>query len=484
MASSSAIGGMTLNASPLNEKAPSISSLGAALYVASVSTATLATSYILQASSKSTSAAQGGLVSTVRLAANVAVRSVATGAPTVDFIVGSTVVSASGATGNLVNTAKLAGNLTSNSTASSSIQVAFKVAASAQSVSDAQGNVVNTAPIAGNAATESKSTAGINVDYIVAGDAQSNVIATSNLARIVILQSGWSTAAVNTSPLGSATLHSGDAGVVSADSTANATLSVWNALEAFAKVESWAFGALFSTIPLADVAGTGSVSNAGQANLDIETPLTGQVEVVAVSTASTTVHFRLDAVALIDSQSSGAVVLQSPLQGQIAAQSELAGNITLVSPIGSESVVASASSAGLVNTIPMDAVIHTISRSDGAVKVDYVVSGNVVTLVSMGGGLTNTIPMGVAPDTGAVASSDGGIVLRIPFDAAAQGVVSTTANARKFHSNPLDTLRPTGADVLHRRIAAELSTATGVYVNRVITAEVNLIQPTLYKRAA
>jgi hypothetical protein len=404
MASSSAIGGMTLNASPLNEKAPSISSLGAALHVASVSTATLATSYILEASIQSTSVAQG--------------------------------------------------------------------------------SVDKTSPLAVNAAAQSKSTAGINVDYIVASDVQSNVIATSNLARIVILQSGWSTAAVNTSPLGSATLHSGDAGVVSADSTANATLSVWNALEAFAKVESWAFGALFSTIPLADLAGTSAISNVVAANLAIEAPLAGQVDVIAVSTASTSVIFRLGAVALVDSQSSGTVVLQSPLQGQLTTQSELAGNITLVSPIGSEIVVTSASSAGLVNTIPMDAVIHTISRSNGAVKVDYVVSGNVVTLVSMGGGLTNTIPIDGVPGTGTVASSEGGIVLRIPFDAAAQGVVSTAAKVRKFHTNPFDTIRPTGADVLPYRIAAELSTTTGVYVNRAITAEVTLIQPTLYKRVA
>jgi len=405
---SSAMGGMTLNASPLNAKAPSISSMAASIAVSTKATVALATSYILEASSQSTSAAQG--------------------------------------------------------------------------------SVDKTSPLAVNAVAQSKSTAGINVDYIVASDVQSNVIATSNLARIVILQSGWSTAAVNTSPLGSAPLHSGDAGVVSANSTANVTLSVWNTLEASVKVESWAFGALFSTIPLADVAGTGSVSNVGQANLVLQSPLAGQVEVIAVSTATTSVHYRLDAVVSVDSESSGAVVLQSPLQGQLTTQSELVGNVTLVSPIGSEIVVASESFAGLVNTIPMDAVVYTISRSNGAVKVDYVVSGNVVTLVSMGGGVTNTIPMDGVPDTGAVASSDGGIVLRIPFDAAVQGVVSTTAKARKFHTNSYDTLRPTGADVLPHGIAAELGyreiTATDVNVNMGVSAEVELIQPTLYKRTA
>lgn len=371
--------------------------------------------------------------------------------------------------GSASNTQSLAAQLAAASSVTASLDVVKGIAASALVAASSTGGITDVIPLSGGAFVSSTLSGMTHQDIPIAGSSVSTVGSSGTVVIQFFLAAGSPGSVLDNSALG-ADLFGGGAPFSSAVSTATGTALIVFAATGNLSCQSYAIGALHQDIPVADVAGTASVTNVISAGVHLDVP------VAATSTAQQT--------------AAGDVNLTKPVAGAVSAASTSSGGLAVTKNMGATAlsiayaapavtsvayVVASnaVASASAVADAHLDKPVAGSSSARSSTvadpKVNYVVAANVSVLFSVTADLHKTDNLADLSGTAAITNVIGADVhLNKPLGGLLSVVPAYTANVVSAHAINLDDM--TIGD--RTFIVPDAPYATALVDAPIITAEV------------
>jgi len=444
---------MLINASPLGKallngsSGGNVQSLAAALYVASTATAGLTNTEILGASSSVSSLTVGALAKTSPLGASASGEASSSGGLKNTIPLGSSVIVRTygiGALYNIIPIASLAGTAAISNIIAANTSVAYSVSSSI-SVSVSASATANVRwVLEGSAQPAALASGYVLVDYVVSGLGSVDVSTSGDIPLTIPLIAGRPNNTVGGSTLGGFALNSGES-FVKAGSTATGTPLIVFAASAQITCQSYAIGALYDTIPLADLESTGSISNVISADVALVKPIAGSCSSSSSSSADLLLIHEIDSSIATSSSALASVAVTKNFVASVSATSYAAPADTSVAyVIASDAQVSSSATAGVSLVKPIGGLSSSNVSTTANTSVHYVVSASVLTLVSVNAELAKTDNLQNLDGTGAISNIlVAGLHLRKNLGFAALSLAAS--NGRVFVAHTVDAEIATGA---------------------------------------
>ena len=404
---------MLINASPLGKallngsSGGNVQSLAAGIYVVSSASAGLTNTEILGSSLSVSSLTIGGLAKTDLLGAFAPSQASSSGGLKNTIPLGSSVIVRTYGIGALYNTipiASLAGTAAISNIISANTSVAYSVGASV-SVSSSAAATANVSWVIAGQAQQAVFSAGYAlVDYIVSGLGSVSTEATGDLPLTIRLTAGRPSNTVGESLLGGMILNSGES-FLKARSIASGTALIVFAARAHISCQSYAIGALFDTIPLADLSSTGSVSNVISADVSLVKPIEGAAFSSNNVVADLLLIHELAGTVNVQCATSGYTFISKNLNSNLVVTTTTKPADTSVAYVIAAEAKTFASGFGDVNLVkPINGNTSAETTVSGNTSVHYVVSASVLTLVSVNANLAKTDNLQNLDGTGAISN--------------------------------------------------------------------------------
>lgn len=321
-------------------------------------------------------------------------------------------------------------------------------------------NLVDSIPLASSvqvAAAIAKSDT--SVAYVF--EALNNKVASSisgDIPLLIALTAGRSDAVLNSSSLGGLALGSGSS-FESSRMSATGTAFIVFAASGQISCQSYAIGSLVDTIPLADLASTGAVSNIINGDLGLTVNLGGAANVSSGSTANVAILHEIASSISVASIDSGSASVTKGLGGSVSiAGNSIPANTSVHYVIDSVATVAASVAADVNLVKPIGGVSSSSVTTSGKTSVHYVISASVLTLVSTNADLHKTDNLQDMEGTGAVSNiAYANIMLRKPLGGAGLSLAAVDGQLVSAHTVDADIASGATADAELVEIQLDLS---------------------------
>ena len=452
-----------LDTAVLNGAAANTQSLAAGISAACSVTAGLSKSDNLAASLSVVSSSSGGLTNQQPIASSISVASSASGLTTDTIPLGASVGTAAYGIAALYDTiplAALVGTAAVSNIVKADTSVAYQFDSSISVASAVTGNARANWVIGGQAQSQAIASGYDLVNYVIAGASSVSTQVTGDMPLTIALTAGKPSNTVGDSTLGSFALNGGES-FTKAGSTATGTAIIVFAASAQISCQSYAIGALYDTIPLADLVGTGALSNIINGDLGLTVNLGGTANATSATTADVNLVHQIASSISVSATDAATASVVKGLGGNVSIAGNAIPAITSVHYVIDSAAKVAASVNADVNLVkPIQGSSAASVTTSGKTSVHYVISASVLTLVTTSADLHKTDNLQDMEGTGAISNiAYANVMLRKPLGGA--GLALVAIDGRLVSAHTVDADIASGATANAELIEIQLDLSVG-----------------------